>query len=133
MSRFGTLSAHAPSESVRLRFVWNATRSVGVLADLDQAGVHARRVVLHGALEQQVAARVRCVVVLDRAEVVHLGAAGEVQRDLLGAAALARQPGLGACTHVVAAERDRGEQRRGVAIADRLLVADLPRVDRRPR
>ena len=62
-------------------------RAAGVLADLDQARVDAARLVLHGALEQQVARRVRGVVVLDRAEVVHLLTAGEVQGDLAGAAA----------------------------------------------
>ena len=35
-------------------------------------------------------------------------------------------PGLGAHPGVVAAERDRGEGDRRVAVADRLLVADLP-------
>ena len=68
----------------------------------------------------------RGVVVLDRAEVVHLPAAGEVQGDLAGAAAGADEAGLGADPGVVAAEGDGGQRRRRVAVADGLLVADLP-------
>ncbi len=68
-------------------------------------------------------------MVLDRAEVVHLRAAGEVQRHLLGAATLARQACLGAGADVLAAECHGCQQGRGIAFADGLLVADLPGVD----
>ncbi len=69
----------------------------------------------------------RGVVVLDRAEVVHLLAAGEVQGDLTGAAAGTGDARLGAHTGVVPAEGDGGQRDRRVAVADGLLVADLPR------
>ena len=126
MSRFGTLSAQAPSLRVRLRLVWYACRALGVLADADEAGVDALGLVLHGTLEQQVAVRLGRDVVLQRAEVVHLVAVGVVQRDLLGGGALAHHAGVGAHPGVVAAERHRGEQRGGVALAGGLLVTELP-------
>ena len=66
------------------------------------------------------------VVVLDRAEVVHLLAAGEVQGDLAGAPAGPGDAGLGAHAGVVPAEGDGGQRGVRVAVADGLLVADLP-------
>ena len=66
-------------------------------------------------------------VVLDRAEVVHLLAAGEVEGDLAGAAAGPDDAGLGEHPGVVAAEGDRGQRDGGIPIADGLLVTDLPR------
>jgi hypothetical protein len=101
-------------------------RAPRLLTDADEAGVHALRRVLHRALEQQVAVRLGCDVVLQRAEVVHLRAVGVVQRHLLGGTALAGEPGIGAHTGIVAAEGDGGQQRRAVAFAGGLLVAELP-------
>src|SRR5262245_39338099 len=68
--------------------------AAGVLADLDEAGVDAARLVLDGTFEEQVARRVWSVVVLDRPEVVHLLATGEVEGDLAGAAAGTDEAGL---------------------------------------
>ena len=67
-------------------------------------------------------------MVLQRAEVVHLVAVGVVQRDLLGAAALAYEAGIGTHTCVVATQCHRGQQRSAVAFAGGLLVAQLPDV-----
>ena len=65
-------------------------------------------------------------MVLQRAEVVHLRAVGVVQRHLLGGAALAGEPGVGAHAGVVAPEGDGGQQRGAVALAGGLLMAQLP-------
>ena len=82
--------------------------------------------VLDGALEEQIAGRVRRGVVLDRAEVVHLLAAGEVQSDLARAAACTGDPSLRAHAGVVAAEGDRRQRDGRVTVPDGLLMADLP-------
>ena len=89
-------------------------------------GVHAARGVLHRTLEQQIAGRPRGHVILQRAEVVHLGVVGVVQRNLAGAGALPDDLDVGAHSGVLAAEGDRGQQRGRVAVADGLLMAELP-------
>ncbi len=67
-------------------------------------------------------------MVLQGAKVVHLGAVGVVERNLLRGAPLALQAGVGAHPGVVAAECNRGEQGGAVAVAGGLLMTELPHV-----
>ena len=97
-----------------------------MLPDRDETGVHAAGPVLDRALEEQVARGVGSVVVLDDAEVVHLVAAGEVERDLLGRGPGTGRPGLGAHPGVVTPEGHGREADRGVSITRDELVAHLP-------
>ncbi len=81
ISRFGIDSASAPSVSTRLRLVWYAFAFCASGRRRTRPEYTDRAVVLDRALEQQVAAGVRRVVVLQRAEVEHLVAVAEVDRE----------------------------------------------------
>ena len=110
-----------------MRFVWNAFAFCAGLPQPHETRVHRTGVVLDRALEQQVAARARRVVVLERAEVEHLLAVAEVHRELVALGALAAEPRLAAQPGVVAAERDRRRAHGRVAADVGALEAEVPR------
>ena len=66
-------------------------------------------------------------MLLQRSEIVHLGAAGEVQRHLTGVAALPLETRRRAHAGVVPTEGDGGEQGVRVALTDGLMLTDQPR------
>ncbi len=65
-------------------------------------------------------------MILQGAEVVHLGVVGVVQGHLAGAGARPDHLGVGADPGVLATERHSGQQGRRVALADCQLMAELP-------
>ncbi len=86
------------------------------------------RLILDRALEQQVAAGAGGVVVLERAEVEHLGVVAEVDGHEIALRVVAREQRLAAQSRVVAAERHRRRMQRGVSPDVGALQRDLPRV-----
>ncbi len=92
----------------------------------DQARVHGPGVVLDRAFEEEVAASVGRVMVLERPEVEHLVAVAEVDRQQVALAARAGDERFGAHPGVVAAEGDRRGPQRRVAADVGPLEADLP-------
>ena len=65
-------------------------------------------------------------MILQCAEVVHLLVVGVVEGDLASAGTLANHLGVGTDPGILAAECNRGEQGRRVALADGLLMPELP-------
>ena len=92
-----------------------------------ETGVHRAGGVFDRALEQQVAARPRRVVILERAEVEHLFVVAEVHGELVALGGLTGEQCFTAQAGVLAAERDRRRLDGRVAPEVRALERERPR------
>ena len=119
--RLGTRTLRQHEVAVGLRRV----RLLRGAPQVHETGVHRAGGVFDRALEQQVAARPRRVVILEGAEVEHLFVVAEVHGELVALGGLTGEQCLAAQAGVLAAERDRRRLDGRVAPEVRALEREL--------